>query len=246
MREKIALRATDAQAQRSTLDHRLAGNPFEGFSALFRSAYTAKQAAFMLLMTYVNTVAYFFQSEVIAKSISAIEGRAVVIADMDLAVNVLSAAILIFGLARLIQRFGVTAGLLLNPLLMLGAFAAMALSPTLLVIQVVQVVRRVAQYAIARPSREICFTVVEQTDRYKSKNVIDIVVYRFGDLSSAWVQTGLQAAGLRILGSSVIGFGVSVLWAVVAVSLGRGYEVLRARQQARDAAASAPEGGLLS
>jgi ATP:ADP antiporter, AAA family len=230
MREKAVLRASDEEAQRSTLDHRLAGNPFEGFAALFRSSYTANQAAFMLLMTYVNTVAYFFQTDVIAKSISAIEGRAVVIADMDLAVNVLSATILIFGLGRVIQRFGVTAALVLNPLLMLGAFAAMALSPTLLVIQVVQVVRRVAQYAIARPSREICFTVVEQTDRYKSKNVIDVVVYRFGDLSSAWVQTGLGAAGLRILGSSVVGFGVSVLWGVVAVALGRRYEVLRAEQ----------------
>ena len=57
-------------------------------------------------------------------------------------------------------------------------------------IQALQVVRRVAQYAIARPSREICFTVVEQGNRYKTKNVIDTVVYRFGDVSSAWMQGG--------------------------------------------------------
>jgi len=56
-------------------------------------------------------------------------------------------------------------------------------------------VRRVAQYAIARPSREICFTVVDQSSRYKAKNVIDTVVYRFGDVSSAWVQAGLRPMG---------------------------------------------------
>ena len=31
------------------------------------------------------------------------------------------------------------------------------------------------------------FTVVDQQSRYKAKNVIDTVVYRFGDFSNAWV-----------------------------------------------------------
>lgn len=46
--------------------------------------------------------------------------------------------------------------------------------------------------AIGRPSREICFTVVEQESRYKTRNIIDVVVYRFGDLASAWVRAGLR------------------------------------------------------
>ena len=125
-----------------------------------------------------------------ARSYAAIASRAQALADIDLVVNVCTAAILIFGLGRIVQRFGVTAGLVLNPLLMIVAFFATALSPTLLMIQGLQVVRRVAQYAIARPSREICFTVVEQSDRYKAKNLIDTVVYRFGDVSS--VMQGLR------------------------------------------------------
>src|ERR1019366_6065859 len=162
MRAKQTLQASSDQAQQSTLDHGLSGNPFDGFRELFKSAYARRQAGFMLLMTWVNTVAYFFQTDLVARSFQAIESRTQAIADIDLVVNLCSAAILTFGLGRLVQRFGVTAG---------------------------QVVRRVAQYAIARPSREICFTVVEQSSRYKAKNVIDTVVYRFGDLSSAWMQT---------------------------------------------------------
>jgi AAA family ATP:ADP antiporter len=229
MRAKQSLRTSSDSAQRSTLDHGLPGNPFEGFRELFRSAYARRQAWFILLMTWVNTVAYFFQTDLIASSFQALESRAQALADIDLVVNVCSALILIFGLGKLVQRFGVTAGLLLNPIIMVVAFLGVALSPSLFVIQTLQVVRRVAQYAIARPSREICFTVVDQNSRYKTKNVIDTAVYRFGDVSSAWMQAGLRAAGFGFHGAIALGLGTSVLWGLVASSLGRRYERMRAR-----------------
>jgi AAA family ATP:ADP antiporter len=235
MREKERLRARGALVQRSTLEHGLAGKPFDGFRELMSSAYTRNQALFMLLMTYVNTVAYFLQTDLIAKAFADVADRAEVIADIALTVNICSALILIFGVGRIVQRFGVTVGLLLNPLIMLVAFVAVALSPTLFMIQALQVVRSVAQYAIARPSREMCFTVLEQSGRYKAKNVIDSAVYRFGDLSAAWIQAGLRATGLRVFGSCIVGFGVSILWGAVALQLGRRYEVLRTR---------APAGGM--
>jgi len=235
MREKERLRAAGALVQRSTLEHGLAGKPLDGFRELMSSAYTRNQALFMLLMTYVNTVAYFLQTDLVAKAFAAVADRTEVIADIALTVNICSALILIFGVGRIVQRFGVTVGLLLNPLIMLVAFVAVALSPTLFMIQALQVVRSVAQYAIARPSREMCFTVLEQSGRYKAKNVIDTAVYRFGDLSAAWIQAGLRATGLRVAGSCIVGFGVCILWGAVAVQLGRRYELLRTR---------APAGGM--
>jgi len=226
MGEKEALRRR-GEGQRSTLDHPLPSNPFEGFGETLRSAYTRNQAAFFFLMTTVNTVAYFFQTDIIAREVSGIAGRAVAVADIALWTNILAALILIGGMGRFIQRFGVTAALLANPVIMVAAFIVIALSPTLLMIQALQVVRSVSQYAIARPSREICFTVVEQTSRYKAKNVIDTVVYRFGDVVSAWLQTGLRVAGLRIVGASMVGIGISLLWGGVALTLGRRYELKR-------------------
>ena len=227
MREKGRLRERGAGAQQSTLDHALSGNAFEGFSQLFKSGYILNQAAFMLLMTWVNTVAYFCQTDLIARSYAAIASRAQAIADIDLVVNICTAVILFVGLGRIVQRFGVTVGLILNPLLMIAAFLATALSPSLFMIQGLQVVRRVAQYAIARPSREICFTVVEQSSRYKAKNVIDTVVYRFGDVSSAWMQAGLRSIGYGLGGAVAVGIGASIVWSAVATFLGRGYEKRR-------------------
>jgi AAA family ATP:ADP antiporter len=232
MHEKERLRLLGEGGQPTTLDHDLAGGALDGFRELLRSAYSRHQAAFILLMTWVNTVAYFLQTDVISQAFSGVAARAVAIADISLVVNVLAAIILLFGLGRYVHRFGVTAGLILNPIIMVIAFIALALSPTLLMIQALQVIRQVSQYAIARPSREICFTVVPQADRYKTKNVIDVVVYRFGDLSSAWMETGLRAAGLRVVGSAAAGFGISIIWGVGAVLLGRRFEVLRAQQAA--------------
>jgi ATP:ADP antiporter, AAA family len=231
MGEKERLRASHEQVQATTLDHGLPGNPFEGFSQIFRSRYVTSQAAFMLLMTWANTAAYFLQTDVIAHAFAAVEGRAQAIADIDLVVNVATAVVLIFGLGRLVQRFGVTAGLVLNPFIMLIAFVVVAISPSLYVIQALQVVRRVAQYAVARPSREICFTVVEQSSRYKAKNVIDTVVYRFGDVSSAWMQAGLRAAGLGLGGAVVVGIGACVAWGGVARYAGRRYEQICKQQR---------------
>ena len=234
IREKDRLLSNTDEAQRSTLDHSLQGNALDGFRQLFTSRYVGNQALFMLLMTWVNTIAYFFQTDMIAHAFTAIESRAQALADIDLVVNVCTAVILTFGLGRFVQRFGVTAGLLLNPVIMIVAFLGILVSPSVLVIQLLQVVRRVAQYAIARPSREICFTVVEQASRYKAKNVIDTVVYRFGDVSAAWVQAGMRSLGYGMPGAVAVGVGASLAWGAAATSLGRQYESTR-----RTASASA-------
>ncbi len=227
MREKERFRLNNPDAQKTTLDHSLPGNPFRGFALLLKSPYLLGQAAFMLCMTWVATVIYFLQTDLVAKAYSEIEGRTVAFADLDLVVNISAALILIFGLGRTIQRFGVTLSLILTPVIMVAAFGGIAVSPSLLMVQTARGLQRITQYAIARPSREMLFTVVDQESRYKAKNVIDTVVYRFGDLSAAWMQAGLRMANAGILGAAALGVAASVMWAVVAVGMGRRYEVLR-------------------
>ncbi len=67
MREKENLRLKVEGSQPTTLDHDLAGGALDGFWALLRSPYSRRQAAFLLLMTWVNTVAYFMQTDLIAR-----------------------------------------------------------------------------------------------------------------------------------------------------------------------------------
>ena len=66
------------------------------------------------------------------------------------------------------------------------------------------------------------FTVVDQERRYKAKNVIDTIVYRFGDLSSAWVSSWVLPFG--VTGLAIFGAVVAALWFPVGYALGKRYE----------------------
>ena len=93
--------------------------------------------------------------------------------------------------------------------------------------------RRAGNFAIARPTREVLFTVVPREDRYKAKNFIDTVVYRVGDQAGAWsyaadrrhrARRRARVARRRSL--------LSLLWLVNALWLGRRQELMAEAQRA--------------
>jgi len=98
-------------------------------------------------------------------------------------------------------------------------------SPVLMVLGGIQVIRRVAEYAVAKPSREMLFSVVDQNAKYKAKNVIDTVVYRFGDVTAAWVSAAVLPFGIG--GLAIAGVIISAAWFPIAWMLGKRYENVR-------------------
>ncbi|MFI4869801.1 MAG: NTP/NDP exchange transporter [Steroidobacterales bacterium] len=225
--EKQRLLAAGVEVQRTSLEHRLrSNNPFDGFVLLLRSRYLLLLALFLLLMTWISTIVYFQLGDLITKAFTSREARTQAYGIIDLSVNSIAVVIQLFGSGRIIKRFGVNAGLLLNPIIMVVAFLAIAFSPVLVILGGIQIVRRVAEYALAKPTREMLFTVVDQQSRYKAKNVIDTVVYRFGDFSNAWVSSLIQPHG--VTGLAIFGVITSAVWFPVAYLLGRQYESVRA------------------
>jgi len=220
--ETRKLAAGDEEAQKTTLDHRLGGNPFDGFMLLFRSRYLLMIALLVLLMTWVSTVIYFQLGDLINREFSSLADRTQAYANIDLATNSIAVLIQLFGTGRFIQRFGVTTALIVNPVIMVVAFLAVAFAPVLLVLSSIQVVRRFSEYAIAKPSRDMLFTVVGQQSKYKAKNVIETVIYRFGDLSSAWLSAAVLPFG--VAGMAVLGIVIAACWFPIAWLLGRRFE----------------------
>lgn len=223
--QKKRFAAENPQAQKTTLEKRLGGNPFDGFTLLLRSRYLAMIALFLLLMTWISTVIYFQLGDLISHEFASRAARTRAYATIDLATNSIAVLIQLFGTGRFIRRFGVTAGLLLNPVIMVIAFLAVAFSPVLAVLGTIQVARRVSEYAVAKPSRDMLFTVVDQQAKYKAKNVIDTVVYRFGDVSSAWLSSAILPFG--VAGLAIFGAVIALVWFPVAYALGRRYEQVR-------------------
>lgn len=220
--EKRNLALSDADVQNTTLERRLGGNPLDGFVLLFRSRYLLLIALFLLLMTWISTVIYFQLGDLISKDFASRAARTQAYATIDLATNSIALLVQLFGTGRFVQRFGVTTGLLLNPIIMVLAFLAVAFSPILIVLGSIQVVRRFSEYSVAKPSRDMLFTIVDQQAKYKAKNVIETVVYRFGDLTSAWLSAAILPFG--VAGLAIFGIIISVLWFPIAFLLGRQYE----------------------
>ena len=222
--------ASGTEAQRTTLNHRLAGhNPLDGFILLLRSPYLLLIAAFLLLMTCISTIVYTQLGDLITKAFTDHNQRTQAYATIELLVNGLAVLIQLLGTGRIINRFGVTLGLMLNPIVMVFAFLAIALFPQLIILGSLQVVRRVAEYAVAKPSREMLFTVVDQESKYKAKNVIDTVVYRGGDLLASFASVGVLN-GFGDLGLAVLGIVASLVWFPIAWALGKRYETARSAE----------------
>jgi AAA family ATP:ADP antiporter len=223
--EKQRLMSAGIEVQHTSLEHRLKGNPFDGFRLLLQSRYLLLLALFLLLMTWISTIVYIQLGDLITKSFPDKAARTQAYALIDLTVNSLALFLQLFGTGRLIARYGVTTGLLVNPVIMVMAFLAVVFSPALLVLAGLQVIRRVAEYAVAKPAREMLFTIVDQASKYKAKNVIDTVVYRFGDLSSAWISSWILPFG--IAGLAIFGLIVCAVWFPIAYLLGKRYENMR-------------------
>ena len=96
-----------------------------------------------------------------------------------------------------------------------------------------EVLRRAGDYAIARPAREILFTVLNREEKYKSKNFIDTVVFRAGDAVSGWLFEGLRILGLGFAGIAFVGVPIALLWAGTGWMLGRAQEDMRKKQDWR-------------
>ena len=201
---------------------RLGVNPFSGFSRFVSNPYLLWIGLFILLYVTMSTFLYFE----IRKPLGDLEQvrRSQIWANIDLAVNLLAAVTALFATGRLATRVGMPKTLALVPAIMVIAWTVVSVNPAAMTVFVVQVVRRAGNYAITRPAREMLFTLVDSETRFKAKPVIDTVVYRGGDVATAWFYTKIVSIfSLGLAGVAVVGATIAAIWAAVGVFLGSLY-----------------------
>jgi AAA family ATP:ADP antiporter len=201
----------------------LGSNPLAGFMLFVRNPYLLGIGFFILLYTAISTFVYFELKNLMAVVDEGI--RTKIWAGMDLAVNILTIVTALFCTSRLATRFGLAVTLALIPVVIVAGLLVVAMVPMIWVVVALQIVRRAGDYGITRPGREMLFTVVDRESRFKAKSVIDIVVYRGGDMITAWAFTGLtQGLGLGLSAVAFMGAMIACVWAFVSRSLGRTYD----------------------
>jgi AAA family ATP:ADP antiporter len=207
------------------------GSVLAGITHAFRSPYLLAVSAFLLLYAVTSTFVYFQQAAIVSHSFADRGAQTSFFASIDLGVNSLALVFQLFFTGRLIVLLGVALALALLPALTMLGFAALAITPSLGVIAAFQIIRRAADYAIARPTREIIYTVVSREDRYKTKGFIDTFVYRLGDQVGAWAMAPLNGVGARA--ASLVAIAVAALWLLNALWLGRRQQSLEAEERSR-------------
>jgi AAA family ATP:ADP antiporter len=204
----------------------IGGSVWEGMRRSVSDPYLLNVTFNMLFFTLLTTFLYFQQATIVDAAIVDRTERTRFFANIDLAVNLLTLVTQTFATGRAVKRWGVTAALAFLPVMSILGFGILGLAPTIAVLMTFQVMRRAGNFAVARPAREVLFTVVPPTDRYKAKTFIDTVVYRVGDQLGAWAFALLGAMGAGVAGISGVAAVLGVLSAVNAIWLGRKMQVL--------------------
>jgi len=215
-------------------DETLGGGALDGLRMIVTSPYLLGICLLILLYTTLSTFLYFQQAEIIRDSFSDAARRTTVFAAMDLATNALTILLQLFVTGRIVKRFGLGWTLALIPLLLSVGFLSLALAPTLAVIVCVQIARRAGNYALMKPSREMLFVVLAKEEKYKAKNMIDTVIYRSGDVVSAWAYAGLQALGLGLATIAMIAIPLCGGWAWISYRLGLRQETLADKKESTE------------
>jgi ATP:ADP antiporter, AAA family len=230
-------RAADANAGVRVEPPRIGGNAFAALPELIRSPYLLGVGGWVSLLSFCATIVYFEQANIISTVVHDRDTQTRIFAGIDLAVGLLSLATQILVTGRLLKRFGtgVAAGAL--PAVYVVGFAALFFAPTLAVVVTLQVVQRWMNFAIANPARQVFFTVLDREEKYKAKNLIDVVIYRGSDALYGWVFDTLQALGLKLGAIALVALPVAAGWLLLSAALGR--------TQERRAAVMDHEGGAL-
>jgi AAA family ATP:ADP antiporter len=207
----------------------LGGGVWAAFTQVVRSPYLLGIAAFVMLMTWVSTFLYLEQQAFVARVFHTADERASFFGGIDFWVQAASLTIQLLLFGRLFKWVGLRTVLATVPVIMTAGYALFATAPLFMVLVVVYAVRRVGDYALTRPCRDALFTVVSREEKYKAKGLIDTFVYRGGDALSGSLYkelTGSLGAGPAAIGW--LGAGISAVWTVLALALGRAQERARA------------------
>jgi AAA family ATP:ADP antiporter len=209
----------------------IGGGVLDGVRDVLRSPYLLGIALLMLLFTITSTYLYFMQLDVVAGASEDSRVRTQLLANIDLIVNMITLITQLFLTGRLLRWLGVGMSLAFLPLLSLIGFGLVGVAPALVVVLVFQILRRAGNFAIQRPSREVLYTVLPRTEKYKAKNFNDTFVYRVGDQVGAWSYTLMGSLGLGVSSLALTMVPVSLVWLLLALWLGVNYRTYNYRSE---------------
>jgi ATP:ADP antiporter, AAA family len=199
----------------------IGGSIWAGIRLALTSPYLMGICLYLFCLTTTATFLYLEQARLVGAQIATAEARTRLFAVVDLAVNVITFMTQVCVTSRMISVLGLTSALVFLPVVSAIGFGAIGLMPLLVVFILFTVARRVGEYAISKPAREVLFTVVSREEKYKAKNFIDTAISRGGDAATGWIVNGVKAFGATTTQLAWIAVPITFLWGWLGWSLAK-------------------------
>jgi len=197
------------------------GGPFTGIAHVARSPYLAAIVGYVLCTACAATFLYLAQARIVFGAHLEITASTRYLAAIDSRTQAVVLGLQLFVVGPALKRFGPGIVLAVLPIIQAVGISVLTAWPSLAVLAVVQVIGKAATHGLTRPARELLFTVVSRDDKYRAKNAIDTIGYRFGDLGASWLNKGLVALGGGALAIATV--PLIAIWLGLAAIVGIGF-----------------------
>ena len=199
----------------------IGGTFWDGVRAVATSPYLLGVGLWVVFMAVSNTLIYFTQANIILSDSDTFSQLLGNFAQFDNIAQIATLITQIFITTHVIRKLGVGWTLAILPLVTMAGFVVLAVWPVYGVMMMFQAVHRATRYAISRPSRETLFSVVTPSEKYKAKPVVDVFLYRGGDLAGAGIDGLFAVLGLTLVWVAVSTGPLAAMWIMLSIGLGR-------------------------
>jgi ATP:ADP antiporter, AAA family len=177
----IWLFSTARAEQADHADKPLGGNLFAGALATWNNPLLLRLAILLLCVDGLSTILYTLLSDH-GKTIAEPEARTAFFASIDWWTNSLTLFLQIAVTPFFLRVWGAGKAMAVPAFANCVMLLIFAISGEAGTIALTVIITRGFAYGLVNPARESLFTLVDREAKYKAKNFIDTVVWRFGDL----------------------------------------------------------------
>jgi AAA family ATP:ADP antiporter len=234
-RHSVANSAAAAVASAPT-GPRIGGKFWDGMREVASSPYLLGIGIWVVFMAVANTMIYFTQANIILSNTDSFSQRVAGFGLFDALTQVATLLTQMFITTHVIKKMGVGWTLAILPVVTMAGFAILSVWTVFGVMAVFQAVHRATRYAMSRPARETLFSVLSPSEKYKAKPIVDVFLYRGGDLAGVGVDAAFAALGLTLGWVAAATVPVAGAWVFLSGGLGRAQQQKVAEQAAESQA----------
>jgi len=201
-----------------------------GFPLILKQRYLRLIAVLIVISNVVNTNGEFILSKSVIEKAHAVayasghlltqqEYIGQFYADFYFWVNLVGAILQMFAVSRIFKHIGISAALLVLPIVALGGYTMLSFAPLLSVIRLAKIAENGADYSIQNTARHALFLRTAREAKYKGTTAIDSFFWRLGDAISAGIVFVGASLSFDIRTYATTNAMLTVAWLCIAAAI---------------------------